>query len=760
MTKSAAFQEFGFDSGFHHMVLATAIDTCRDASRAMIAQVVQCVDDTFKRAIERGATLGQGGEAAVIGEIEKVSRSKLLVQKTFVNDIYRHLATVAYKPAAETTVTRKRIGLRLELSGGESLAVMERTEIATAKLAQCIDLHTRGRMEILAGYVSTLRGIKKETSALANVFRGDLFATALRKAIVATEASDEVAAIWLQAASEPMAHGVDEVCQVLLEKLHRSGIDQTQSRESIAQKEIQEMLAALLARASDPLRSCGTGMLLMSNEPNLKNGPSLTVDEGEALNKVHLRLLLTMIAQKVATTDRFDAAIKKAFPGLNLAENHRMQIAALAEVGKSEKSELAQSKEVLAKAFRALLNRAFQNHCVLPSIRAELRKVQPKLESLAKGDASVFVNPEHPIRAFVNELVGHSLAFESESEVGYTLFILPVQEHIRNYLANSGESLKELLKLRLKLKAHWDETTSRHGSPGSKTDKVMAWAEQRNNVAYHLRKDVEANCPNLAKAPLLVRQFVLGPWTHVMATIELNGPVGGLDARTAEKIAHGLVYSTNRSCIIRDRTAIVAKLPTIIRLTQQGCKAIEWDERHPPAVEFFQRLGELHGRLLSESRVLLNTARGDPDAVKKWLAQTIHEGEKRDPSSLNSPDEAASLWFTPSEAMMLGRIEDEIRSQSGADANSVDRGSRSKSDGTVDLPIGSWVEIDKEGIAHRAALQWSNGATQFLFVLKGGSNMTMTARQIRRLISQSRFRVVMSRDIWCQAMESLLDQSD
>jgi hypothetical protein len=237
--------------------------------------------------------------------------------------------------------------------------------------------------------------------------------------------------------------------------------------------------------------------------------------------------------------------------------------------------------------------------------------------------------------------------------------------------------------------------------------------------------------------PEPVAAFLRGPWSQVLAEVQLREEEGTLDAAPYEAVVEDLVTSANFPRTRQDYAELVHLLPGLLARIHEGLLLVRYPQE--PISLFLDQLSSLHERVLEEHRQAMSQALesgwSQPvplDSMPADLAampaqaqeQARQEGSEQAgarPGAAAPPDADEALQPTPT---LAGALEAAAR---------------------LDVPslaVGAWVDLDQDGQWLRAQLTWvSHNRHHFMFVSGAGLAHALSHRMIERLQQQGRLRL-------------------
>jgi len=214
-----------------------------------------------------------------------------------------------------------------------------------------------------------------------------------------------------------------------------------------------------------------------------------------------------------------------------------------------------------------------------------------------------------------------------------------------------------------------------------------------------------------------VSEFLCGPWTQVMAQVELKDPAKSDDPGHYKMLVSDLLWSAQPDLTRKDVSRLTKLVPRLLSGLREGLGLIGYPSTKTSL--FFDVLMKLHHQAFR------------PPPKEEPLVVGLEEG------LLGSQDH----WVAPSEAKASGFMvfaDEEVQEtpQPPVVATVPDAV-------PVALKLGAWVEVQLKGAWQRMQLSWvSPHGTMFLFTSSRGKTQSMTQRFFERMLAEGKLRVV------------------
>ena len=399
---------------------------------------------------------------------------------------------------------------------------------------------------------------------------------------------------------------------------------------------------------------------------------------------------------------------------------------------------------------RLMFDNLARDHRLVGAYQQQLRAIEPAVRQLARQDSRFFSDRNHPARQLLERMTQRSLAFAAESDEGWQRFLGSIESGVR-WLDGKPAEAETFRELLTRLQDEW--AGQEHALRQRREDaaRTLVRAEQRNLLAQKLAAGFDAT---LATAPVpdFVADFLKDAWSHVVAQAKLSCLDGSDDPYGDLLLVDDLLWSVQDGPALRGRLQRLAQMvPALVRHLRDGLRRIDY----PPelAERFFDRLAAIHAAALKDGR---EAARRAAEA-----AEATGQGGASEFGASGFPDDP--VWLARHEAQEAGYLgpesvqhdselppegdEDAARAPAAVDAAQSDSG---------DLAIGTWVELQVQGVWLRVQLTWASPhQTLFMFTSPSGTAHSMSRRTLDRLRGQGHLRVVAGRNLVDEALDEV-----
>jgi hypothetical protein len=422
-----------------------------------------------------------------------------------------------------------------------------------------------------------------------------------------------------------------------------------------------------------------------------------------------------------------------------------------------------------------LLEGMTRDERLLAPVRHILGRLQPALLRIAHDDPRFIADKLSPARRLLEEITQRSLAFDSAQAPGFGPFLATLEDVVQLF-SRSDTRVSALFETALEVLQPRDDAQIRHEAQGRAVASLVK-VEQRYMLAEKVARELATRL-DFSQADPVIQQFIIGPWSQVVAQAKMGGAEASDASRTRmpadlryQAMLSDLIWSSRVEVASRNRGRLSRLIPGLLRTLREGLQSIDYD----PAAsrQFFSALMSRHEAGLKGD--------GDKSAVA-WPAELILPPVADEPSGSASGPAAVGQdpsgaegepWLNRSESADTGFMVEPfptIHTQDFADTEPMDRpwegavsaaaplAAEPQTD-PLALAQGAWVELQQEGGQWvRLQLTWASPhGTMYLFTGQGGSTTSMTRRSFDSLCAQHRVRVVAAHSLVDDALGSVLD---
>lgn len=444
-------------------------------------------------------------------------------------------------------------------------------------------------------------------------------------------------------------------------------------------------------------------------------------------------------------------------PLLTLDQLHRLLVGNLgADVAASGAAQPNQAmvRNLAGEVVTLMMKQITDDRRILQPLRDILHGMKPALQDLARADPRFFADRHNPARRLLDAIIERSLGFTSESDSGYAPFAAEIRS-IQRALLKKGEDLPERFPALLeRLQQFSTRAVGTSQEARGLAVNTLVRVEQRNLLAERLVHEFRDH-KDFPKAPGVVRRFLTGPWAQVVAQARLEEgarpPLLPADAasRRYTEVINDLLWSCQVGLASLNRPRLVKVIPVILRTLREGLDSIDYPRAATEG--FFQALMGLHEAAYKTQR----------PAAQEDFAPSRHEQEHE------------SVWMQSQEAKDAGYVTDlppETLPPAYVDTQPLPPGELPDAQGPetrgpetrlpVELVVGAWFEMVVDGVPTRCQITWASPhGTLFLFNTVAGKSVSLTRRNLDRLIDQDRLRMVARPSVVDEALDAVAQQA-
>lgn len=442
------------------------------------------------------------------------------------------------------------------------------------------------------------------------------------------------------------------------------------------------------------------------------------------------------------------------------------------------RKEATQLEQALGlEVVRQLVGQVAQDPRLLGPVREALRALEPALLRLALVDPQFFSDESHPGRRLMERVAQRSFRYHDEQSAGFSEFFLPVARALNTLNTDAMDDSQPFADALASLSHDWEAQDLLDARQREQALQPLRFAEARQTLADTLAQSMRRR-PDLAGAPALAVNFVLGVWTLVMAHARLDSRAPPLDAPSLDAVVDDLLWSVQRETTLKQPARLIELLPGLLTRLHGGLGLLGKDDAE--SAHFFDGLMKLHQPVLKLRRAKHQQDVRDSGAAPLDSGAAALQSEAAALASDRAPLASdttplrpeprpdappAQPWLAPDERDATGF------DTAAADAAMQDvapPGSDTAAPAATtpfspgSLPAlhqlvpGSWVDIHADPQWLRAQLVWtSEKGTLFMFISHGGQPHSMTRRSCERLLREGLLRPVDTQGVVGPALDAL-----
>lgn len=716
-----------------------------DDPTALQPTLKDCLDPVLAQA---GLLLRQVIERLVAGSAPQARQASPALQQPGVREAV--LALAAQAPAAGEFFRAELTRLAYEGGGKEQApaqalrfddlqlfgdAELDQS-IEVARAQQAVMVAVEDVLPDLDALVSTLMGWRSSQPGL-NPLRPDVFVRALQATLAASLPEAQARERLIVPAAGQLGVRLRGVYRELVEWLTSCGVDPAVPLGGRKQK---------AGVASPVSRSVAKTLVTLERLRKLLAGDfDAQAARPEFLHTVPASMALL---QDMNQVDRLVERLEQERPAREPAPSAEQPQDMLAARAAPAVEEPRLGRQLGEQVVRLMFDNLAQDKRLVRAYQQQLRAIEPAVRQLARQDSRFFSDRNHPARQLLERMTQRSLAFAAESDEGWQRFLGSIESGVRwlDGKPAEAETFRELLS---RLQDEWAGQELALRQRREDAARTLVHAEQRNLLAQKLAAGFEATLAT-TPVPEFVADFLKTSWSQVVAQSKLSCMDGSDDPHGDLALVDELLWSVQDGPALRGRLQRLAELvPGLVGRLRDGLRRIDY----PPelAARFFDRLAAIHASFLKDGR----------DAAARRLAEAAQDA---------APDAGAStfgddpVWLARHEAQEVGYLGPESTQHESGFAPEGDEDTAALAqpgDGAADpetgeLDIGTWVELQVQGVWLRVQLTWASPhQTLFMFTSPSGTAHSMSRRTLDRLRGQGHLRVVAGRNLVDEALDEV-----
>jgi hypothetical protein len=386
---------------------------------------------------------------------------------------------------------------------------------------------------------------------------------------------------------------------------------------------------------------------------------------------------------------------------------------------------------------------------LLPSLKRQLRAMEPAIQRLAQEDSRFFSDRNHPARQVLDRITQRSLAFSSEDDAGWRRFMESV-DSAAQWLESKvidADTFGELLDYLHDLWSGHDQGAKQKREEAAR---ALLHAEQRNLLAQKLAAEFTQLLAGMEVADF-IRDFLRNAWAQVVAEAQLSCDDGSSDPYGYRALVDDLMWSVQPSTGQRGRARrLVQMIPGLLQRLREGLLRIGYPQELTQ--RFFDHLITLHKLAVQEG--------GAGGHGGDGFGESSSFGD-------SGAVEVVEMWLDEQEAQESGFVPDEpdlapevvaspeaVQQEEARVTLEADRAEPAQPVPPEDLRIGAWVELQIKGEWVRAQLTWASPhATLFMFTSINGTAHSMSRRTMDKLRAGGQLSVVADRPVVDEALD-------
>jgi hypothetical protein len=337
------------------------------------------------------------------------------------------------------------------------------------------------------------------------------------------------------------------------------------------------------------------------------------------------------------------------------------------------------------------------------------------------------------------------MAFGSVAAQGFSEFLRNLEATLQPLAMSDIQSAEPFEQTLQVLQANWARESESKARDRDAAVEILKHAEARNVLAEKIARGIEAH-PDSKRVPVVVIDFLCGPWAQVVAQARIKGGAGSVAADKYQALITAMLWSAHPDLARQNVSKLTRLVPRLLTALRDGLDTIRY-----PATKtsvFLEALMAIHQRAFKATEAAPSP---DPLPVAGPVSERVHALEEGNP------------WVAPEEAQSSNFME---LPEASADAAPVTAqgGPASLPEPAVaidgELPLGAWVELMTNDQWLRTQLTWASPhGTLFLFTSAHGTTQSMTRRSRDRLLEQGRLRMISGQAVVEVALDAVAHEA-
>ncbi len=460
-------------------------------------------------------------------------------------------------PGQESAGAGDKRGGRLSLAQAResSIALLSDEDVhldmAQSRALQMVRLSVDDELVELQARVCGLRGLSHVRSS-ANPLQPEAIVAAVVGAFAAGCTDEAICARWLQIGSKPLGRVLENFYHDL--NAHISGWNVEPASYQIASIKSADTMAT----------GAGVSPTVAKDEPLMASEASGDAPEA-TLTLGHLRQLLM---GNLGRAGQYVAGRR-----LGGASN-------------------AMARALAAEMVTIMIRRVTTARQVQPLVQDMVRNMKPVLMQIAHTDPGFYADKDNAAQRLLGSIESRCQTFSSEQDTGFTPFAQAVHDAVRG-LQHTG-SIGAVQRVEQQAQMLAMPEVGRAATPG----RDMPTDELARRIAAEI--SVRAD---FAKAPMVVRRFLTGTWSRVIAQAQrasvqareqgqkLNDRQSTAELRYRD-VVPDILWSSQLPVASRNRPRLIHLIAHVLRTLREGLDSIDFTRQESEA--FFQALMGLH----------------------------------------------------------------------------------------------------------------------------------------------------------------------
>lgn len=594
-------------------------ETCLEQAKRMARDWVPLWLDGLRSALVQGGELKHGKgvpDARLLEQALRVlAREREPLQQTLIGrlDHAWHARSLAAECEARNA-SRSSGQSGLDIDRGLSLIPDEElhVDLAQSRVLQLIKLAISEELVNLQAMVCGLRGLE-HVRADANPLCAERIVESIVGAMGDVCGDEAVKSLWLQAGAPSLAKTLTRFYSDMNALLERWRV------QPAAYQVTQVTMAHRVARV--PV--AGEAPAPVRAQPAPESMPVQDVTGADSL--LDLQQLEQLLAGNLGQAGQMVAGRRLGGASNGMARALASEIVSL------------------------MVRETAQNPNVQEPVKDMVRRMKPTLLQIAKTDPGFFADRDNAARRLLRAITSRCEAFQSEQDTGFAPFAQAVHDAVRSLnqtglpLAQRVEAQADALSVPLVGRTH------------SMADRIPL-----DELARSIAGEISVR-EDFARAPVVVRRFLTGPWSHAIAHAQhlaseaLTGRITlnerqGTAALRYRDVVPDVLWSSQLHLSSRNRPRLIHLIAHVLRTLREGLDSI--DHPRQQSEGFFQALMGLHEAAYRTRHRTTANAQGMPDTLATREQMALDEQD-----AFEADYELMSTWVPMGEGVREGNAQ-------------------------------------------------------------------------------------------------------
>jgi hypothetical protein len=625
----------------------------------------------------------------------------------------------------------------------DELELMDDSQIQSTVQAARVEQAAKGAAgSVLADLTALLSSVQGFTSVRPenNPVRPEVAIQALRQTLETLCRDAAIRDLWLQHGSEALGQELQILYRQLVHWLTQKGV------KPADYKVIQTSSPVSVRHSSGRPRPVG-----LADQDNLITPQAVAPTPAEAEPSAFLTLdyLHDMLAtgpaplmpHAPAAPVSGSASLKG---GLRGAADPVARFQATSPARTDAAEEPAHLKALAVEVVNLMLDGMARDPRLLPSVMAQIQRMQPALLRIAADDPRFFVDRANPARKLLDDITQRNLALASDDAAGLAR-LCSTLEDVVGLLQRTDVRVSSLFETALDVLQGLDaQQDAPMSPPTAQAVQSLVQVEQRQLLVERVSKDLRER-PDFMTAVPVIQWFLLGPWAQVVAqarlhVVDASGPGARLPASVRYMgVVTDLIWSTRADVASQGRARLARLIPGLLRTLREGLQTIEYEGQ--TSRQFFAQLMALHEAAL----------KGETPPAEALAPLEASAGEP-----LLRP---LDVWVRPAEAADSGFMEEDFPPLDSdfQDTQPLVREEEAKPASSPALEVGTWIELHREsGVWVRLRLVWVSPHGLMYLFSGAGRTSSMSRRHFDDMRLAGRVRLLATQSLVDDALDTVM----